>query len=77
MFKVGAAFAHSQSKTTCQRFRALFVTVSAPQKEFLCKYMTTWIHHFTPESNQQSAGESCPKQLKTQILAGMVLASVF
>ena len=42
----------------------------------------TWIHHFTPESNQQSAewtaaGESCPKQPKTQISAGKVLASIF
>ena len=42
----------------------------------------TWIHHFTPESNQQSAewtaaGESYPKRPKTQILTGKVLASVF
>ena len=52
------------------------------KKEFLHKYMTmdgTWIHHFTPESNQQSAeytavGETCPKQPKMQ---SKVLASVF
>ena len=52
------------------------------KKEFLRKYMTmgeTWIHHFSPESNQQSfqwtaAGESRPK---TQTSAGKVLASVF
>ena len=42
----------------------------------------TWIHHFTPESNQQSAeciaaGESHPKQTKTQTSAGNVLVSVF
>ena len=41
-----------------------------------------WIHHFTPESNWQSAelsvaGESCPKRPKMQISAGQVLASVF
>ena len=44
------------------------------KKEFLCKYVTTdetWIHHFTLESNQQSAewtavGESHPKQHKHQ-----------
>ena len=42
----------------------------------------TWIHHFTLESNQQSAewtaaGESRPKQPKMQTSAGKVLASVF
>ncbi|KAL7723768.1 hypothetical protein ACLKA6_017266 [Drosophila palustris] len=42
----------------------------------------TWIHHFTPESNRQSAewhaaGESRPKRPKTQQLAGKVMASVF
>ena len=55
------------------------------KKEFLRKYVTideTWIHHFTPESNQQSAeltaaGESRPKRPKTQTSAGKVLASVF
>ena len=55
------------------------------KKEFLHKYVTmeeTWIHLFTPESNQQSAGwtppdESCSKQPKMQTLAGKVLASIF
>ena len=42
----------------------------------------TWIHHFTPESNQLSTewtavGESRSKQPKTQISAGKVLASIF
>ena len=42
----------------------------------------TWIHHFTLESNQQSAegtaaGESHPKQPKMQTSADKVLASVF
>ena len=54
------------------------------KKEFLHKYVTmdeTWIHHFTPESNRQSAewtaaSESRPKQPKTQTSAGKVLASV-
>ena len=52
------------------------------KKEFLHKYVTmdeTWIHHFTLESNRQSAewtaaGESRPKM---QTLAGKVFASVF
>ena len=55
------------------------------KKEFLCKYVTmgeTWIHHFTPVSNQQSAewiaaGKSPPKWPKMQTSAGKVLASVF
>ena len=42
----------------------------------------TWIHHFTPESNQESAewkaaGEIHPKWPKTQTSAGKVLASIF
>ena len=42
----------------------------------------TWIHHFTPESNRQSAkwtaaGESRPQRPKMQTLASKVLASVF
>ena len=49
------------------------------------RYVTiddTWIHHYTPESNQQSAewtarSENRPKRLKTQISAGKVLAFVF
>ena len=84
-FKVGAAFAHSRSKTTMhQQFRALFATMQC-NKEFLCKYVTmdeTWIPHFTPELNRQSAewtpaGKSCPNQPKTQTLTGKVLASIF
>lgn len=54
-------------------------------KEFLRRFITmdeTWIHHYTPESNRQSAewltpGESRPKRPKTQQLAGKVMASVF
>ena len=53
--------------------------------EFLHKYVTmdeTWIHHITLKSNRLSAewtaaGESCPKQPKTQTSSGKVLASVF
>lgn len=55
------------------------------QKEFLRRYITmdeTWIHHYTPESNRQSAqwlapGESRAKRPKTQKSAGKVLASIF
>ena len=52
------------------------------KKKFLHKYVTmdeTWIHYFTPESNQQSAeltaaGESHPKM---QTSASKVLVSIF
>lgn len=55
------------------------------KKDFLRRYVTmdeTWIHHFTPESNRQSAewraaGESRPKRPKTQKSAGKVMASIF
>lgn len=55
------------------------------KKEFLRRFVTmdeTWIHHYTPESNRQSAewlfpGESRVKRPKTQQSAGKVLASIF
>ena len=55
------------------------------KKEFLHKYVIvggTWIHHFTPELNRQSAewtavGESRSKRPKMQTSAGKVLASLF
>ncbi|XP_053949369.1 histone-lysine N-methyltransferase SETMAR-like [Anastrepha ludens] len=42
----------------------------------------TWIHHYTPQSNKQSAdwleaGQSRPKRPKTHQSAGKVLASIF
>ena len=55
------------------------------RKDFLRRYVTMdekWIHHYTLESNRQSAewtakGENCPKRPKTQMSAGKVLAFVF
>ena len=55
------------------------------KRSFLHKYVTmdeTWIHHFTPESNRQSAkwtaaGENRPEQPKTRTSASKVLASIF
>ena len=49
--------------------------------EFLHRYVTmdeTWLHHYTPESNRQSAewtatGEPSPKRGKTQKSAGKVI----
>lgn len=54
-------------------------------KNFYLRYVTmdeTWIHHYTPESNKQSAewvenGETRPMRAKTQTSAGKVMASVF
>lgn len=53
--------------------------------EFMRRIVTmdeTWIHHYTPESSQQSKqwtkiGSSAPKRPKTQQWAGKVMASVF
>jgi histone-lysine N-methyltransferase SETMAR len=53
--------------------------------EFLRRFITvdeTWIHHYTPETKQQSkqwigAGESVPKKAKTVPSAGKVMATVF
>ncbi|GFX46077.1 putative mariner transposase [Trichonephila clavipes] len=55
------------------------------KSEFLHRYVTmdeTWLHHFTPESNRQSAewtarDEPTPKCRKKQKSAGKVMASVF
>lgn len=55
------------------------------KSEFLRRYVTmdeTWLYHYTPESNRQSAewtarDEPNPKRGKTQQSAGKVMASVF
>ena len=55
------------------------------KKDFFMRYVTmdeTWIHHYTPESNRQSAewtekGENRPKRPKIQMPAGKLLASIF
>lgn len=58
--KMGARLAHNGTEaTTDRRFRELFATAFLDQ---------TWIHHFIPESNRQSAewrasGKSRPKTL--------------
>ena len=53
--------------------------------EFLRRFITvdeTWIHHYTPESKQQSKqwigpGEPTPKKAKTILSANKVMATVF
>ena len=54
-------------------------------QDFLRRFITvdeTWIHHYTPETKQQSkqwtkSGESAPKKAKTVLSAGKVMATVF
>lgn len=54
-------------------------------KDFFMRYVTvdeTWIHHYTPETKQQSKqwtcpGENAPKKAKTVPSAGKVMATVF
>ncbi|XP_065683505.1 protein GVQW3-like [Hydra vulgaris] len=62
----------------------VFGHVNRNPSEFLRRLYDggTLIHYYTPQSRQQSAqwlklGESRPKRLKTQQLAGKVMASVF
>ena len=53
--------------------------------KFMSRYVImdeTWLHHFTPESNRQSAkwtayDEPTPKRGKTQRFAGKVMSSAF
>jgi histone-lysine N-methyltransferase SETMAR len=53
--------------------------------DFVCQFITmdeTWIHHYTPESKQQSkqwteASCSVPKKTRSAPSAGKVMASVF
>lgn len=57
----------------------------ANPNEFLRRFITTdetWIHHYTPETKEQSKqwrekGESAPKKAKTVLSAGKVMATVF
>jgi hypothetical protein len=53
--------------------------------DFVCRFISmdeTWIHHYSPESKQQSkewteAGCSVPKKTRSVPSAGKVMASVF
>lgn len=57
----------------------------ADPQGFLDRFVTmdeTWVHHYTPESKQQSkqwkkSGEPTPKKAKAILSAGKVMASVF
>lgn len=57
----------------------------ADPQDFMDRFVTmdeTWVHHYTPESKQQSkqwkrSDEPTPKKAKTILSAGKVMASVF
>ena len=70
VFKVGVVFAHSQSKTTRRRFRALFATVSTQQKGVFCVNMWRWMKHGSTTSlwsqiNGQLSGQKHMKALQS------------
>ncbi|XP_018346987.1 PREDICTED: histone-lysine N-methyltransferase SETMAR-like, partial [Trachymyrmex septentrionalis] len=59
--------------------------IRSNKAEFLRRFITmdeTWVHHFTPETKEQSKqwtekGELASKKAKTVLSAGKVMASVF
>jgi len=82
---MGATLAHSRSKTHSHENLSAW-SVLTKIKLILCVNLITmdetWIHHYTPESKQQSkqwteAGCSAPKKTRSVPSAGKVMASVF
>src|SRR5436190_23298789 len=65
--------------------KALLERFKRNESDFLRRLITvdeTWIHHFTPETKEQSKqwtakGEPAPKTAKTVLSAGKVMATVF
>src|SRR5436190_5083057 len=65
--------------------KALLERFKRNESDFLRRLITvdeTWIHHFTPETKEQSKqwtakGEPTPKKAKTVLSAGKVMATVF
>lgn len=55
------------------------------RSDFVCRFVTvdeTWVHHYTPETKQQSkqwtlTGESAPKKLKVVPSAGKIMTLIF
>jgi hypothetical protein len=65
--------------------KALLERFKRSLSEFLRRFITvdeTWIHHYTPETKQQSKertakGGTAPKKAKTVSSAGKVMETVF
>jgi histone-lysine N-methyltransferase SETMAR len=76
----------ADQKRTCMKISEECLECFDKNKtDFVCHFTTmdeTWIHHYTPESKQQSkqwteAGCSEPKKTRSVPSAGKVMASVF
>ena len=83
---MSAVLAHSKSKPTHMKISEQCLEHFNKNKtDFVHQFITmdeTWIHHYTPESKQQSkqwteAGCSAPKKTRSIPSAGKVMASVF
>lgn len=74
-----------QKKKRVDLSRANLAKFQADQENFLSRFVTmdeTWIHHFDPETKQQSMtwkrpSSPTPKKFKVSCSAGKVMASVF
>ena len=74
---------HKRNRVRCSK-DCLQLFQRNPQ-DFRCRFVTvdeTWIHHYTPETKEQSkqwiaSGESAPKKAKIVPSAGKVMATVF
>ncbi|XP_045451016.1 histone-lysine N-methyltransferase SETMAR-like [Melitaea cinxia] len=74
-----------QKKNRVDISRVNLEKFQADQENFLSRFVTmdeTWIHHFDPETKQQSmtwkrASSPTPKKFKVSSSAGKVMASVF
>jgi hypothetical protein len=84
--KMGAAFAHADKKRTHVKISQQYLERFNKNKtDFVYQFITmdeTWIHHYTPESKQQSeqwteARCSVPKKTRSVPSAGKVMALVF
>jgi len=83
---MGAARAHSRSKRTRMKIsEQCLERFNKNKTDFMRRFIDmdeTWIHHYTPETKQQSkqwteAGCSAPKKISSVPSAGKVMASVF
>jgi len=84
--KIGAVLAHSRSKRTRMKIsEQCLERFNKKKTDFVRRFITmdeTWIHHYTPESKQQSkqwteTGRSAPKKTRSVPSAGKVMESVF
>ncbi|XP_025991875.2 uncharacterized protein LOC113004055 [Solenopsis invicta] len=83
--EIGAAFTVKQKRNRMTTSKHCLDMFKHNPKEFLRHFVTvyeTWIHHYTPETKEQSkqwtkSGESVPKKAKTIPSAGKIIATIF